>query len=239
MNRYLMVTLSTVLVLAAAQAHAQDRGQRNYPGQFSLREQVRGVPATNSSARPAHDQQGKARNGRSQQYNARQQGGHGQQDSQRRQSGYARNEGNRYDRGNRGNRRDDRRDYRHDRRDNRRDFGHDRRDRRHDRRDYRHDRRDWRHDRRAWRRDWSHGWSGSRYRAHNRYYHPRGYSLSRWHVGLLLPSAYYAPNYYIDYRPYGLSAPPLGCQWIRVGNDVLLVDTYTGEVLDVLSSFWY
>lgn len=90
-----------------------------------------------------------------------------------------------------------------------------------------------------WRRSWSHGWNGRHYRAPSRYYRPRGYSLSSWSIGFRLPAAYYGSSYYVDYRPYGLSPPPWGCQWVRVEGDVLLVDLATGEVIDVLYGFYY
>jgi Ni/Co efflux regulator RcnB len=90
-----------------------------------------------------------------------------------------------------------------------------------------------------WRRSWNHGWNGSRYRSPSRYHYPRGYRSSYWSIGLILPSAYYAPSYYVDYRYYGLSAPPWGCHWVRVENDVLLIDIQTGEVVDILYGFFY
>ena len=109
---------------------------------------------------------------------------------------------------------------------------HDRHDR-HDR--YSHD--DWR--RPEWRRSWSHGWSGSRYRAPARYVYPRGYSSYSWRVGYQIPLAFLIANYYIDYRPYGLSAPPYGCRWVRVDGDLLLVETRSGEIVDILYDFFY
>ena len=103
---------------------------------------------------------------------------------------------------------------------------------------YGHDRHSsWRD--RGWRLSWSHGWSGHRYRAPVRYYYPRGYSARHWSIGIRIPRAYYAPTWYVDYRYYGLSAPPWGCQWVRVDGDVLLVDLETGEVVDVLYGFYY
>jgi len=90
-----------------------------------------------------------------------------------------------------------------------------------------------------WRRSWNHGWGGNRYRAQSRYYYPRGHSLRSWSIGFRLPSVYYAPSYYVDYRPYGLSAPPYGCRWIRADRDVLLVDLASGEIVDILYGFYY
>src|SRR5690606_14323595 len=65
--------------------------------------------------------------------------------------------------------------------------------------------RDWNRsgwDRSYWRSSWNHGWRGNRYRAPARYYYPRGYNRFAWSIGIRLPSVYYAPNYYVDYRTY-------------------------------------
>jgi hypothetical protein len=33
--------------------------------------------------------------------------------------------------------------------------------------------------------------------------------------------------------------PPIGCEWIRVGRDALLVDIWSGEILSVYyDMFW-
>jgi Ni/Co efflux regulator RcnB len=90
-----------------------------------------------------------------------------------------------------------------------------------------------------WRRGWNHGWSGNRYRAPARYYYPRGYGHRSWSIGLFLPSVFYAQNYYVDYRSYGIAAPPYGCHWVRVESDLLLVEIGTGEIIDILYGFYY
>lgn len=91
----------------------------------------------------------------------------------------------------------------------------------------------------GWRNSWDHGWSGQRYHSPSRYYYPRGHSRLSWSIGFRLPSAFYGPSYYVDYRPYGLAAPPYGFRWIRADGDVLLVDLQTGEVVDVIYDFYY
>lgn len=112
---------------------------------------------------------------------------------------------------------------------------------RHDHRDWsdRRDgwRNDWRH--RDWRQHWHHGWSGQRYRAVERYYYPRGFGHRVWRIGLTLPSAFFITRYYVDYRDYGLAPPPWGCDWLRVGGDLLLVERRSGYVIDVLYNFFY
>jgi Ni/Co efflux regulator RcnB len=33
--------------------------------------------------------------------------------------------------------------------------------------------------------------------------------------------------------PFGLAPPPYGYEWVRNGDDALLIDTNTGEILQV------
>ena len=69
---------------------------------------------------------------------------------------------------------------------------------------------------------------------------PQGYAPRRWSYGDRLPSAYFGRGYWItNYWIYSLSAPPPGLVWIRVGNDALLIDEYTGEVIQVDYGFFY
>jgi Ni/Co efflux regulator RcnB len=45
----------------------------------------------------------------------------------------------------------------------------------------------------------------------------------------------YAPRVWIpDYAVYHLRPPPPGCEWVRVGDDVLLTAIATGVVVDVV-----
>ena len=112
----------------------------------------------------------------------------------------------------------DSRDGRYDNRDN---------DNRYDRGDNRYDRRD---NRRQMARH--------RYQA-GRYHAPRGYRYARYNIGSRLPPGYYGNNYYVDYRPYGLSSPPRGYRWNRVGSDAYLVSISNGIVRDVIYSLFY
>ena len=73
------------------------------------------------------------------------------------------------------------------------------------------------------------------------YSYPRGYATRLWLAGDWLPSAFYFDGRYAlnNYWFYDLYEPPLDCYWIRVGNDALLVDEVSGEVLDVVYDlFW-
>jgi len=96
----------------------------------------------------------------------------------------------------------------------------------------------WRHDGRY---DW-HNW-----RNHHRstfhlgfYYDPFGWGYQPFGIGWRLWPNYYSSNYWInDPYQYRLPFAPPGTQWIRYYNDALLVDTYTGEVVDVIRNFFW
>ena len=50
----------------------------------------------------------------------------------------------------------------------------------------------------------------------------------------ILPRAYWAAPYVLaDYWLFALEVPPAGYEWVRDGNDALLVNTGTGEILQV------
>ena len=72
------------------------------------------------------------------------------------------------------------------------------------------------------------------------YYDPFGWGYSPYEIGWRLWPSYYGSRYWIDdpwqYRlPY---APP-GTQWIRYYDDALLVDTWSGQVVDVIYNFFW
>jgi Ni/Co efflux regulator RcnB len=68
-----------------------------------------------------------------------------------------------------------------------------------------------------------------------RYRWPRGYDYRRYGIGYRLPRMFWLPDYYIlDYADYGLPPPGEGLQWIRYGPDMLLVNIYSGEVVDAV-----
>lgn len=123
------------------------------------------------------------------------------------------------------------------------------------RRDNRFDGRNGRWDgRRDWRRDWNRGWRGDRrydwasWRYRNRnvfrlgsYYSPyRNHRYSRFNIGFYLDPGFYGRNYWIhDPWYYRLPPAPPGTQWIRYYDDVLLVDIYSGYVIDVIYDFFW
>lgn len=69
---------------------------------------------------------------------------------------------------------------------------------------------------------------------------PVGFYSFRWQYGQILPWTWYTPNYYLnDYWNYGLPRPPIGCEWVRAGDDAILVDVFTGRVYQVVYNlFW-
>jgi Ni/Co efflux regulator RcnB len=66
------------------------------------------------------------------------------------------------------------------------------------------------------------------------YHAPPGWAPHHWVYGEFLPRAYWGPGYLLaDYWLFALEVPPVGYEWVRDGNDALLVSTATGEILQV------
>ena len=118
------------------------------------------------------------------------------------------------------------------------------------RRDWRGDRNgrnDWSRswDRHSWRNDRRYDWQSWRYRNRSLfrspYYSPfRNHRYSRFSIGLFLEPLFYSQRYWLsDPWQYRLPYAPPGTQWVRYYNDVLLVDTYSGEVVDVIYNFFW
>ncbi|MEO8114110.1 MAG: RcnB family protein [Phenylobacterium sp.] len=78
-------------------------------------------------------------------------------------------------------------------------------------------------------------------RFHGSHYRPpAGFGFRAWAYGEILPRAWYASQYrIIDWWAYGLPMPPLGYEWVRSGSDALLVDEWSGRVMQVVRYlFW-
>ena len=114
-------------------------------------------------------------------------------------------------------------------------------------RGYRDGRRDFRNwNRRGWRNDRRFGWRN--YRAANRsfyrlgrYYAPfYGHSYSRLRIGFYLDNLFFGQRYWIS-DPWAYRLPPVygPYRWVRYYDDVVLVDIYTGEVVDVIHDFFW
>jgi Ni/Co efflux regulator RcnB len=70
--------------------------------------------------------------------------------------------------------------------------------------------------------------------------YPRGHYYTTWQIGAYLPSLFFGAQYYYDdYYQLGLAPPPRGFRWVRYGTDVLLVNLYSGEVVDIVYSAFY
>jgi Ni/Co efflux regulator RcnB len=51
---------------------------------------------------------------------------------------------------------------------------------------------------------------------------------------------FFAQDYWIyDFGDYGLPYPPPGAVWVRYGPDALLIDRYTGEIIEVIYGLFY
>jgi Ni/Co efflux regulator RcnB len=96
-----------------------------------------------------------------------------------------------------------------------------------------------------WRRDHRYDWR--RWRDHHRsifhigiYYDPFGWGYQPFDIGWRLWPAYYGQRYWIsDPWDYQLPPPPPGTMWVRYWDDALLVDIYSGEVIDVIRNFFW
>jgi Ni/Co efflux regulator RcnB len=97
--------------------------------------------------------------------------------------------------------------------------------------------RDWRNDRRY---DWRNYRDRHRSSFHlGIYYDPFGYNYRPFDIGYRLAPNYFGQQYWIDPGMYQLPYPPPGTQWVRYWNDAVLVDMYSGEVVDVIRGFFW
>lgn len=72
------------------------------------------------------------------------------------------------------------------------------------------------------------------------YRRPAGWYSHQWAFGQFLPAAFWARDYWlVDFMDFGLPPPPYGAVWVRVGNDALLIDQDTGEIITVEYGLFY
>jgi Ni/Co efflux regulator RcnB len=100
---------------------------------------------------------------------------------------------------------------------------------------------------------WNAGWRNNRrydwgnWRRHHRnrfhlhsYIDPFGWAYYRYWIGWRLWPGYYSNQFWItDPWEYRLPPAPPGTRWIRYYNDALLVDMWSGEVIDVIHDFFW
>jgi Ni/Co efflux regulator RcnB len=66
------------------------------------------------------------------------------------------------------------------------------------------------------------------------YRRPPGWAPRHWGYGQVLPRAYWGPQFILaDYWLFALEVPPVGYEWVRDDTDALLVNTDSGEILQV------
>jgi Ni/Co efflux regulator RcnB len=72
------------------------------------------------------------------------------------------------------------------------------------------------------------------------YRRPPGYYARRWTWGQVLPNFFWTRDYWLtDYYDYDLPPPPFGAIWVRVGDDALLIDQDSGEIIEVDYGIFY
>ena len=72
------------------------------------------------------------------------------------------------------------------------------------------------------------------------YHRPPGFYVHRWVYGDILPSPFWVRDYWLpDFADFDLPPPPPGTMWVRYGADALLIDRYSGEIIEVEYSVFY
>lgn len=89
-------------------------------------------------------------------------------------------------------------------------------------------------------RDYHRNFNASRRFRAPSYHRPSGWYYRRWTFGQILPSLFWAQQYWLnDYISYDLPPPPPGAVWVRYGNDAILIDRYSGEIITVEYDVFY
>ena len=96
-----------------------------------------------------------------------------------------------------------------------------------------------------WRNDHRYDWHNYRNRHRSLfhlgfYYDPFGWGYQRYDIGWRLWPSYYGSNFWInDPWNYRLPYAPPGTRWVRYYDDAILVDTWSGQVVDVIYDFFW
>ena len=96
-----------------------------------------------------------------------------------------------------------------------------------------------------WRNDRRYDWHNHR----NKYWwlfqlgwysDPFGWGYQPYGIGWRMWPSYYSSHYWLnDPWQYRLPYPPPGTRWIRYWDDAILVDTWSGQVVDVIYNFFW
>jgi Ni/Co efflux regulator RcnB len=72
------------------------------------------------------------------------------------------------------------------------------------------------------------------------YQRPSGWYYRRWTYGETLPAIFWAQNYWLtSWWMFDLAIPPYGYEWVRYGDDALLINVYNGQILQVDYGVFY
>jgi Ni/Co efflux regulator RcnB len=82
-------------------------------------------------------------------------------------------------------------------------------------------------------------WSQHRFHL-GAYRAPYGFYARDWAFGDFLPRGWFGEGYWVgDYLDYDLPYPPPGYVWVRVGGDAIMVDRFTGRIVQVVRGIFY
>lgn len=88
--------------------------------------------------------------------------------------------------------------------------------------------------------DYHQNFNASRHFHAGGYIRPQGWYPHHWVFGEVLPSLFWARNYWLmDFMDFGLPPPPPYAVWVRYGNDALLIDQDSGEIITVEYGVFY
>jgi len=72
------------------------------------------------------------------------------------------------------------------------------------------------------------------------YVGPRGWTYRRYRAGVRIAPVFYSQRYWIsDPWRYRLPYASGFTRWVRYGDDVLLIDTRRGIILDIIPDFFW
>lgn len=88
--------------------------------------------------------------------------------------------------------------------------------------------------------DYQRNFEASRHFHYGDYMRPHGWYYRRWAYGDVLPSFFWARDYWItSWWMFDLPIPPYGYEWVRYGDDALLVNVDNGQILQVEYGVFY